>query len=403
MAKGIAHLTMAKAMKKNCGGRSNFNSNDNNLKNDLYPEDDFSMHGAYDSTDSLPSYRGRGGYPTGNTSNKQKSRQSRNGRKSNNRHLSFVDNPFEKFDLGQSMYGDQQDSTLPRQQADDSRFDGNQANRYSNHHNHHNGRGGSSRGRGGLIRTSPRSNDSHSHSQLQSQKSPRSNKGTQRGFLPPSSPSPSPSRKARPRSAFPSSAARTRFCTECGAVRRANLTLRDWFSSGIGSASDVLDSWSDEVGLGRGSADEMDWQPEPVVRVMSLPTTPPPSTSGASAGGWQQESCNHSNETPKDGGKVEGVPASCTKGLPCGLRPASIGPEFSDIDGGWGSGDSGGSDRGGRGAEIPPSANPSPSKEDQACVNQPTKNGATPWANAAAFGPQNGQMTPPDTPQSLIA
>ncbi|KAI1262164.1 hypothetical protein F5Y18DRAFT_430402 [Xylariaceae sp. FL1019] len=61
-----------------------------------------------------------------------------------------------------------------------------------------------------------------------------------------------------------------RTCTECSATRRANLTLRDWLSQSYLNTTNVLTSWSEEVGVGAESADEMDWQPEPVVRVLVL-------------------------------------------------------------------------------------------------------------------------------------
>ncbi|KAI0157333.1 hypothetical protein GGR57DRAFT_510892 [Xylariaceae sp. FL1272] len=61
-----------------------------------------------------------------------------------------------------------------------------------------------------------------------------------------------------------------RTCTECSATRRANLTLRDWLSQSYLNTANVITSWSEEVGVGAESADEMDWQPEPVVRVLVL-------------------------------------------------------------------------------------------------------------------------------------
>ncbi|KAI0201017.1 hypothetical protein F4808DRAFT_469965 [Astrocystis sublimbata] len=74
-------------------------------------------------------------------------------------------------------------------------------------------------------------------------------------------------------------------------VRRANLTLRNWLSSAIRYASRYVDSWSDEVGIGRAAGDEMEWQPEqelPVLIVaagtttttLSSPSSSPPITSG---------------------------------------------------------------------------------------------------------------------------
>ncbi|KAI1505876.1 hypothetical protein F5X99DRAFT_427784 [Biscogniauxia marginata] len=62
----------------------------------------------------------------------------------------------------------------------------------------------------------------------------------------------------------------TRFCTECRDVRRANLRFRDWAEAQVRRGIRRFARWSDDVGVGFGTADEMDWQPEPVVRVLIL-------------------------------------------------------------------------------------------------------------------------------------
>ncbi|KAI1319182.1 hypothetical protein F5Y16DRAFT_104010 [Xylariaceae sp. FL0255] len=63
---------------------------------------------------------------------------------------------------------------------------------------------------------------------------------------------------------------RIRFCVECSTVRRANLMLRDWLDKALIAAADVIAGWSDEVGVSTGSGDEMDWQPEPVTRIVMI-------------------------------------------------------------------------------------------------------------------------------------
>ncbi|KAI0852549.1 hypothetical protein F5Y00DRAFT_273141 [Daldinia vernicosa] len=59
-----------------------------------------------------------------------------------------------------------------------------------------------------------------------------------------------------------------RFCTECSSVRRANLRFRNWAVHALNRCNERFAAWADEVGVEFGTADEMDWQPEPVVRVL---------------------------------------------------------------------------------------------------------------------------------------
>ncbi|KAI0881138.1 uncharacterized protein GGS22DRAFT_76267 [Annulohypoxylon maeteangense] len=69
----------------------------------------------------------------------------------------------------------------------------------------------------------------------------------------------------------------TRFCTECSAVRRANLRFRNWATRAIRACGERFCEWADDAGVGFESADEMDWQPEPVTRVLLVrPSTPNP-------------------------------------------------------------------------------------------------------------------------------
>lgn len=397
---------MAKARKKGRRSGLNLNNNDNTRGDELARDNDFSMHGIDDSIDDLPLRCGRGGLHSSSTNSRRKNRQSRGGRKPKHGKLSFIDNPFENLRAIESLFPES-DLSLGWQQPDDNQYNEFQGQGYDNNsHHHHTVQRGIPRRGGRWSRTPSPTTENHSSS-LRSQPNQRSPRNNRRGgrSLPtprPLSPSPQPS---APRS--PSSSAdetlHTRFCTECSTVRRANLTLRDWFSSGIVHASDVLDSWSDEVGVGRGSADEMDWQPEPVVRVLILPTTPSPTptpsiASGsvvvAGVAGWQREPHKYSsNGAPGDGGKTGVVSANCSLGSPWGLRPCSIGPEFS-VDGSVG--EIGG--KGGKGGRELPAPGHLSSPED--CVGQPINNCGTPWANAATLGSQGGWLTPPDTPPS---
>ncbi|RYP50063.1 hypothetical protein DL768_004349 [Monosporascus sp. mg162] len=67
-------------------------------------------------------------------------------------------------------------------------------------------------------------------------------------------------------------------CTECRDVRRANARFRDWAWGRLERAARHVLDWSAAVGVGFDAAEEMDWQPEPLIRVLVLraPTPPPP-------------------------------------------------------------------------------------------------------------------------------
>ncbi|OTA94353.1 hypothetical protein M434DRAFT_29974 [Hypoxylon sp. CO27-5] len=68
----------------------------------------------------------------------------------------------------------------------------------------------------------------------------------------------------------PHSKNNTRFCTECSSVRRANLRFRNWAHGALRQCGERFLAWAEEAGVGFEAADEMDWQPEPVVRVVIL-------------------------------------------------------------------------------------------------------------------------------------
>ncbi|KAI1079298.1 hypothetical protein F5B20DRAFT_172542 [Whalleya microplaca] len=69
-----------------------------------------------------------------------------------------------------------------------------------------------------------------------------------------------------------------RFCTECRDVRRANLRFRNWAVRELQRCGERVLAWSEEVGVGFAAADEMDWQPEPVTRVLVLAPEPAPAS-----------------------------------------------------------------------------------------------------------------------------
>ncbi|KAI1126779.1 hypothetical protein F5Y10DRAFT_204629 [Nemania abortiva] len=149
-----------------------------------------------------------------------------------------------------------------------------------------------------------------------------------------------------------------RFCTECSTVRRANITLRDWCTSALSRASEVLDSWSNEVGVSRGSGDEMDWQPEPVIRVLILAPTNASASQHGSAGsstgnspvespvyspvsggsewGLQQSSYNSNSMGSAFGCALGGdgngnyATGTASSSMSWGLRPGTLSPASSN-------------------------------------------------------------------------
>ncbi|KAK7935138.1 hypothetical protein PG985_000633 [Apiospora marii] len=62
-------------------------------------------------------------------------------------------------------------------------------------------------------------------------------------------------------------------CHDCRTARKANVRLRNALHSHIKAATATLAEWSTEVGVPFGGVadDEMDWQPEPEIRVVFVP------------------------------------------------------------------------------------------------------------------------------------
>ncbi|KAI8962211.1 hypothetical protein F5Y11DRAFT_201205 [Daldinia sp. FL1419] len=67
-----------------------------------------------------------------------------------------------------------------------------------------------------------------------------------------------------------------RSCNDCSSVRRANLRFRDWTVRALRQYQENFASWAEEANVGFDTADEMDWKPEPVIRVLLLDNTMPP-------------------------------------------------------------------------------------------------------------------------------
>ncbi|KAI1648588.1 uncharacterized protein F4817DRAFT_59037 [Daldinia loculata] len=91
-----------------------------------------------------------------------------------------------------------------------------------------------------------------------------------------------------------------RSCTECSSVRRANLRFRNWAVRALSRCNERFAAWANEVGVGFGTGDEMDWQPEPVVRVLLVggdmsptstasTTSLPPISLSTGTGGQQRQ------------------------------------------------------------------------------------------------------------------
>ncbi|KAI1414283.1 hypothetical protein F5Y13DRAFT_19299 [Hypoxylon sp. FL1857] len=59
-----------------------------------------------------------------------------------------------------------------------------------------------------------------------------------------------------------------RSCIECSGVRRANLRFRNWAHAALQQCGERFAAWAEDAGVGFAGPDEMDWQPEPVIRVL---------------------------------------------------------------------------------------------------------------------------------------
>ncbi|GAW16814.1 hypothetical protein ANO14919_062530 [Xylariales sp. No.14919] len=261
---------MGRSRKKTRHSRFNLKSSDNHdQRHNRDRDDDFMMHGVEHNKPALPKQSRRRGYS--NDNNNSNNGRSGRGRAVKKRNVfdPFDDTLFENLNLSESVYQDQQGPKFqqrPRNQ-----------NRKRNRSQH--GRDDYPQHQGG-SHSPPRANSQGANNDAQIQR-----RAHGKNIFLPSPPSTPPSSQSSSLAGL----GRPRFCLECSAVRRANLILRDLFSAALTRASGALDSWGDEVGVSRGSGDEMDWQPEPVVRVLILaanPTTGLPCDAGAE---WQQQ------------------------------------------------------------------------------------------------------------------
>ncbi|KAI2609290.1 hypothetical protein GGR54DRAFT_643606 [Hypoxylon sp. NC1633] len=120
----------------------------------------------------------------------------------------------------------------------------------------HRGRGGRGRGRGGSRFGNRNTTDSYDNE----------DSGIDGVF----DFSPSPHSSSTHSSSHSCSGSTVRFCIECRDVRRANLRFRNWAARALQRCSERFVAWADEAGVAFGTGDEMDWQPEPVTRVLLL-------------------------------------------------------------------------------------------------------------------------------------
>lgn len=267
-----AQFIMGRKRRKNRRGRSNWGSNNtsinNSLSNTLDRDDDFPMRGVEHNTSRASPNQHRWRRDHDDTDNKTNIRNFRGGKPPKNRNPfgALLNNPFRMLNLDGRAYQDDQGSISQQQRRNRNR---NRARNQQGQNNQDPYR------RNGQMRSNTQ-NRRRRDQDLPSAPS-TTNQAASNNQVPHSSSTPSPS----PFSRSASPARLTRSCTECSAVRRANIKLRDWCASALACAFEVLDGWSDEVDVSRGSGDEMDWQPEPVVRVLILTTpAPAPALSG---------------------------------------------------------------------------------------------------------------------------
>ncbi|CAJ2508106.1 Uu.00g092920.m01.CDS01 [Anthostomella pinea] len=254
---------MGRGRKKNRHGKSNGNPNTTTARTsarNLDRDDDYPMHGVDNPT---PGPKRR----SPNKTDHNRGAKNRNpfdvpfpATKRGNHH-----NPFNSPRVqtrNPAWPGQHQNPHLRRNTQDQRHNNRNQNHPRHHHHHHHHGR----------RRSSTSSTSSTTSSLLAA--------FAAEGETPPRSPNPAAHHQSWPYPAsFPyphqsnpnasssTSRTRSRFCTECRDVRQSNLALRDWLARTLRAR---ITRWSDEVGVGFGAADEMDWQPEPVVRVLIL-------------------------------------------------------------------------------------------------------------------------------------
>jgi hypothetical protein len=257
---------MGRARKKN--RRSRPDRNNSNGPGGLDRDDDFPMHGV-EHTLPPSSRRHAQKYNKNNSNNSSGNYDiSSRGSKKHNP-INAFHNPFQQPNTEWSRFLVQKTRFQQAKRRNRNQEHENESQRaYHNHRTSYNGEGSdqyqSRHFRNGTNIISTRDSIINSSSRDHNKKN-----NTLVPFSPPSADLALPTQTSTLTS-WPGRGRLTRFCIECSAVRRANLTLRNWFSSFLLGASEVVDGWSEEVGVGSGTGDEMDWQPEPVVRVLIL-------------------------------------------------------------------------------------------------------------------------------------
>ncbi|KAI1436035.1 hypothetical protein GGR50DRAFT_265720 [Xylaria sp. CBS 124048] len=196
----------------------------------------------------------------------------------------------------------------------------------------------------------------------------------------------------------------TRSCTECSAVRRANLSLRDWLQCTLSRTNDVVESWSDEVGVARGAADEMDWQPEPVVRVVILTVGPKEENVTSEAGSEQRQQANLSGGFV--GSSLVGAITGCSRGMGMGGdNKGAHGNSEGSGDDGSGGGGAGARDEEDRMTRLSSwGSRPIALRTDTSGRWKGVAEGTWPCVDSGGQGQQQlvGMVSPPESPGSSV-
>ncbi|KAI1195092.1 hypothetical protein F5X97DRAFT_346086 [Nemania serpens] len=364
---------MARGRRQNRGRGSNRGGNNLSVgggpNNSVDRDDDFLMRDVEHNINPASSNQHRGRRDNNNTDDRTNINQNRGDRPPNNRNpfAALINNPFRQLNLDGRTFQDDLGS-ISQQQQQQQRRNRNRARNQQGQDNQDQLRRNGQR-RQNTQQRRPLDQDTPDAAPTPSQDA--SNHHVPRSSSTPFPfpfPFPTPPLSSSSSSRSTSPARLARFCTECSTVRRANIALRDWCASALSRAVEVLDGWSDEVGVSRGSGDEMDWQPEPVVRVLLL-TTPasalagsqPPSTTGIGTAngpgaGTETETGTGSEQqgqqpyggasmgnalrgayTTQGGAAGGGLGGNCineTKQSPRGVRrPETPSPAFSTIGG----------------------------------------------------------------------
>ncbi|KAI1164340.1 hypothetical protein F5B18DRAFT_671024 [Nemania serpens] len=335
---------MGRARRRNRRNRSNRGADNisfnDSSRNSLDRDDDFPMRGVVEhKTNPASPNQHRGQIDNNNTNDRTNVRDNRGDRLPKNRNPfeALINNRFRKLNLDQGVSQDGQRSISQQQRRKRNQQD------QDNQNPHH--RNGQKRLNTQYRRAQSQDIPNAPPTTSQDASNKQVPQSSSTPFLFPF-PTPAPTPSPPPSSRFTSPARLARFCTECSAVRRANITFRDWCVSALARVVEVLDGWSDEVGVSRGSGDEMDWQPEPVVRVVIVTIPAPPALTGSTLASTTDIGTANGMGTGTGTGTETGTRwgpqgqqpdgGGCTdetRPSPRGLRPETLGPAFSTIGG----------------------------------------------------------------------